>query len=283
MTLSPALYIIATPIGNLGDFSPRAQEILKELDLIACEDTRRTRALLTHFGITQKRLLSIHDEKESTLSDLLLNKIALEGQAIGLVCDSGTPCISDPGFGLVHKAQRQKVPVIPVPGPCAVTALLSASGLPPLPFLAIGFLPIKTSNLIETISQWQNLRPVTIIFYESPKRILGALEHIARIYPDAQIAVGRELTKLYEEILFGTPQEICEIFSQKESIKGELAVALHLHSAEENSLSLDFEQKKLISALKNVADEERISPRSLKKIAKIFGLPKESFYGESRK
>jgi 16S rRNA (cytidine1402-2'-O)-methyltransferase len=195
-----ALFIVATPIGNLSDISPRALDALRSADLIACEDTRQTLKLLNHFGI-QKPLISYHDFNEEKKAAALGEKIQA-GQTIALVSDAGTPGISDPGFRLVRYCREHELTVTPIPGPNAAIAALSASGLPSDEFFFAGFLPSKKTARREKLETLRSLRG-TLVFYEAPHRIEGTLTDLLEILGDREACVGRELTKLHEEFLFG--------------------------------------------------------------------------------
>jgi 16S rRNA (cytidine1402-2'-O)-methyltransferase len=200
-----ALVIVATPIGNLSDISPRAVEALRSADLIACEDTRQSLKLLNHFGI-QKPLVSYHDFNEEKKAAELGEKIR-GGCTIALVSDAGTPGISDPGYRLVRYCREQGLNVVSIPGPNAAVAALAASGLPSDEFLFVGFLPSKKSARREKL---ESLRSVsaTLIFYEAPHRIQGTLIDLLEILGDRETCIARELTKLHEEFLFGRLSEV---------------------------------------------------------------------------
>ncbi len=215
------LYIVATPIGNLEDITLRAINTLKEVDYIAAEDTRHVQILLKKYEI-DKPTISFHawsDERKLTqLLDLLK-----EGKEIALVSDAGTPGISDPGYVLVKAAIENGVTVVPIPGPSAFLAALSASGLPTHQFLYLGFLPMKKGRqtLLDTFHDEQR----TIVFYESPHRLLKTLSEFAEKFPQRQMVVARELTKIYEEFFRGTPGQALEHF-QKKTPKGEFVIML---------------------------------------------------------
>jgi len=200
-----ALVIVATPIGNLSDISPRALETLRNADLIACEDTRQTLKLLNYFGI-QKPLVSYHDFNEEKKAVELGQKIR-SGSTIALVSDAGTPGISDPGYRLVRYCREHGLTVLTIPGPNAAVAALAASGLPSDEFFFVGFLPSKKAARREKI---ENLRTIssTLIFYEAPHRIQRTLTDLVEILGDREVCVARELTKLHEEFLFGKLSEI---------------------------------------------------------------------------
>jgi 16S rRNA (cytidine1402-2'-O)-methyltransferase len=196
--MAGTLYVVATPIGNLEDITLRALRVLKEVDVIACEDTRRTRALLAHFDI-HTPTVSYFEHNKLTRGPQLLRQLA-EGRTIALVTDAGTPGISDPGFMLVRDARAAGITVVPVPGPAAVAAILSAAGVPADRFVFEGFLPIKPGRRVNRLTALRELE-TTIVLYESPHRILATLEAIATVFGEQEIVVGRELTKQFEEIV----------------------------------------------------------------------------------
>jgi 16S rRNA (cytidine1402-2'-O)-methyltransferase len=194
------LYVVATPIGNLEDITLRALRILREVDVIACEDTRRTRALLSRHEI-HTRTISYFEHNKLTRGPELLRRLA-DGASIALVTDAGTPGISDPGFLLVREARAAGIPVVPIPGPSAVVAALSAAGIPADRFIFDGFLPVKPGKRLNRLKALRDLE-TTIVLYESPHRIVAALEAIAQVFGETDIVVARELTKQFEEIVSG--------------------------------------------------------------------------------
>jgi 16S rRNA (cytidine1402-2'-O)-methyltransferase len=196
--------VVATPLGNLEDISARALRTLREVDVVACEDTRRTRGLLTHFDI-HTPTLSYYEHNKLTRGPQLLKQLA-EGRSVALVTDAGTPGISDPGFLLVREARAAGIPVVPVPGPSAVIAALSAAGVPADRFVFDGFLPFKPGRRLNRLHALRELE-TTVVLYESPHRIVATLEAIAEVWGDVPLVVGRELTKQFEEIVTATPSE----------------------------------------------------------------------------
>lgn len=224
----PTLYVVGTPIGNLEDISLRALRILGEVDLIVCEDTRVTKKLLFHYGI-EKPLLSYHSQ--STLGKIdRITRLLEEGKSVALVSDAGTPAISDPGALLVAKVKEalgENVKVESVPGPSALTAALSIAGVPASDFLFLGFLPHKKGR--ETLFKEMAASERTVVCYESPHRLMKTLESLARHAPEKRLAVVKELTKIYEEVTGGTPQEALEFFTlHKDKIRGEFVLILSL-------------------------------------------------------
>lgn len=199
------LFVVATPIGNLGDITARALEVLKQVDLIACEDTRQTIKLLNHFGI-QKPLTSYHDFNEEKKAEELVRKLEAATK-VALVCDAGTPAISDPGYRVVRICRERGIPVVAIPGPNAAVAALSASGLPSDEFMFVGFLPATRNARKQKLASLANVTR-TLVFYEAPHRIDEVLEDMQETLGDREVCVARELTKIHEEHLFGKLSEI---------------------------------------------------------------------------
>lgn len=216
------LYIVSTPIGNLEDISLRAIRTLKEVDLIAAEDTRHTGILLKHFGI-QKPLTSYFQGNELKKKEFILSKL-MEGQRVALVSEAGTPGISDPGFRLIRAAIEDQISIVPIPGPSAVIAALSVSGLPTDAFIFRGFLPHKSKKKKDLLNELKEVRE-TLVFYESPHRISETLKDILEILGDREMALTRELTKVYEEILRGKVTEVQNQI-QKRQLKGEMTIII---------------------------------------------------------
>jgi len=216
------LYVVATPIGNLEDITLRALRVLKEVGLVACEDTRRTRTLLTHFGI-HAPVTSYFEHNKLAKGPAIL-KTLREGKSVALVTDAGTPGISDPGFLLVREAREAGVPVVPVPGPSAVVAALSAAGIPADSFVFDGFLPVKPGRRVHRLEALRELE-MTIVCYESPHRIIAALEAIGQVFGQAEIVAARELTKQFEEIVRGTPETLRKRFAAG-TVRGEFTLVI---------------------------------------------------------
>jgi len=215
-----SLYIVATPIGNLEDITFRAVRILKEVDLIAAEDTRHSRKLLTHFGIS-KPLTSYFDHNKNIKGSYILDKLR-EGLSVALISDAGTPCISDPGYQLVRDAVAAGVTVVPVPGPSAVLAALSAAGLPTDRFVFEGFLPNRQGKRRERLLSLAGEERV-LIFYESPNRLQAALADLLEVMGNREVVMARELTKIYEEFVRGPAAELLERL-KKRQVKGEVVL-----------------------------------------------------------
>ncbi len=217
-----ALYIIATPIGNLEDITLRALRILREVDLIAAEDTRHSRKLLSHFGIS-KPLTSYFDHNKNIKGALILEKLR-EGMSVALISDAGTPSISDPGYQLIRDAWSSGVNVVPIPGPCAAVAALSASGLPVDSFVFEGFLPNRSGKRREKLLRLKDEARV-LIFYEAPVRILATLLDVLEILGDRDAVLAREVTKIHEEFLRGKVSEILDTMEAR-MIKGEIVLMI---------------------------------------------------------
>ncbi len=216
------LYIVSTPIGNREDITLRALRILKEVDLIAAEDTRHTLLLLKHFGI-QTPLTSYFEGNELRKKEFILSKLK-QGDQIALVSDAGTPGISDPGFRLIQTAIENQISIVPIPGPSAVIAALSVSGLPTDSFLFKGFLPHKSKKRRDLLRQLEEVK-ATLIFYESPHRLTESLRDILDVLGDREMVLTRELTKIYEEVLRGKVNEIINQIGERK-LKGEMTLVI---------------------------------------------------------
>jgi 16S rRNA (cytidine1402-2'-O)-methyltransferase len=225
------LYIVATPIGNLEDITLRALRVLKEADLIAAEDTRHTRKLLSHYGISTP-LTSYYDQIETSKAPALIAQLQA-GKTIALVSDAGTPGIADPGYRLVKGAAEAGIAVVPIPGPSTLTALLSVGGLPTDRFAFEGFLPAKGSQRRKALQHLKH-EEHTLVFFESPHRLCDLLADLEEVCGDRQVVIGRELTKMFEEMLRGTVSELRARLQGRE-VKGEVALLVAGRSAEEES------------------------------------------------
>ncbi len=217
------LYVVATPIGNLADLTDRARALLGSVDLVACEDTRTTGALLNRLGL-RRELVAYHEHNELEAAERLADQLAA-GRSIALVSDAGTPALSDPGFRLVRACRRRHLPVVPVPGPCALTAVLSAAGLPTNGFLFAGFLAPKASARVAFLTKYRDFE-YTVALYESCHRIdKFADEIVTTLGPDRVICIAREVTKLHETFLVGPAESVRERLL-KGSLKGEFVVVI---------------------------------------------------------
>src|SRR5579862_7188727 len=229
--VGPALYLVATPIGNLEDITFRAVRVLKEVDVIACEDTRQTQKLLNHYGIST-RTISYHEHNEMTRSAQLVKEMQ-EGASVALVSDAGMPGISDPGYRLITLAIRHNLPVVPVPGASAFLAALVASGLPTDSFRFSGFLPAKRGERRAALEAVKS-SPRTQVFYEAPHRVVESLEDVCEVLGSGRhVVVAREVTKLHEEFLRGRAGEVLENLKARETVKGE--ITLLIGKAEEDT------------------------------------------------
>ena len=215
------LYIVATPVGNLEDITFRALKILKQVDLIAAEDTRHSKRLLSHYDIGSP-LISCHEHNEIKKIPQLITHLK-NNLNIALICDAGTPSISDPGYKLVTAVAKEQISVIPIPGCSAAIAGLSVSGLPTDSFLFLGFLPKKQQKQRQALEAVKDQR-ATLIFYESPKRILTLIENILNIFGNRKACLAREITKIHEEYIRGTLPEILHKLDEKKTIKGECSL-----------------------------------------------------------
>lgn len=267
------LYLVATPIGNLEDITLRALRILKEVDLIAAEDTRHTLGLLNHFEIS-KPLISYYKQNEKTKSEILINKL-LEGQNIAVVSDAGTPGISDPGEEIVKAAIENGIEIIPIPGACAFVNALIASGLSSKEFAFIGFLSAIKKDKKEKLEEIK-YETRTLILYEAPHKLKGTLESIYEILGDRNIVLARELTKIHEEFI---RDKISNILSRIEEIKGEFVILIEGNSESKKDIEL--------SELNNISLEEHYEyyfkqgldkKEIIKKIAKDRNTNKNEIY-----
>ena len=256
--MSGTLYIVATPIGNLEDITLRALRILKEVDLIAAEDTRHTQILLHHFGI-RTPLTSYHEHNERTKARQLIGRLK-QGESVALVSDAGTPAISDPGFRLIAEAVEAEVSIVPLPGASALTAVLSAGGLPTDRFAFEGFLPAKQKERREKL-QALRAETRTLVFYEAPHRLKETLADMQAILGDREIVLGREVSKVHEEFLRGSVSELVHQLGDRK-ILGELTLVIK-GSAGESEVSED--------RLKAEIRKLRNGGLRVKEIAEIMG------------
>ena len=263
------LFVVATPIGNLEDITHRAVRILSEVDLIAAEDTRQTKKLLTYYNINTP-MTSYHKFNIKAKTGQIID-LMKEGKKIALVSDSGMPGISDPGYELIKAAHENNITVVPIPGPSALVAALSVSGLPTESFLFYGFLPSKATGRQRLLFSLKD-RPETLIFYESPKRLRSFLEDASRILGERQAMVAREMTKVYEEVYRGTLSEVLKEFGEEE-IKGEVTIVLEgstlpariARPAIEEALELYYREMGLSMkrAIDRVSEELEVSKRDV--------------------
>jgi 16S rRNA (cytidine1402-2'-O)-methyltransferase len=290
----PALYLVATPIGNLEDITLRALRVLKEVDVIACEDTRQTQKLLNHYAIAT-RTTSYHEHNEMTRAAELVKQMQ-EGASVALVTDAGMPGISDPGYRLIALAIRHHVPVVPVPGASAFLAALVASGLPTDSFRFGGFLPAKRGERRAALEAIRNSTR-TAVFYEAPHRILETLKDIVEVLGHARhVVLAREVTKLHEEFLRGRAGEVLETLKGRGAVKGEITLLIgkaeegEAHAAELRSAGQPgaavptCERVSVRERMKQIMAEEKIDEKAaLKRVAKERGVSKSEAYREMQR
>ena len=223
--MSTKLYIVATPIGNLKDITLRAIETLQLSSIIVCEDTRVTKKLLNHLGIQNKKIYTIHQHNEKSAAEKIIQEAVLKGESIAYVTDAGTPCISDPGMFLVCQARSLNIRIEPIPGPSAITAAFSVSGIDDGRFNFVGFLPTKLNVIQETLSLIDQQQKPTM-FYESPKRVLSFLENIVNfISPSTKVFIAREMTKLFETFYSDSAENLFRYFKNTpQELKGEFVI-----------------------------------------------------------
>jgi len=277
----PALYLVGTPIGNLEDITLRALRVLKEVDVIACEDTRQTQKLLNHYAIAT-RTTSYHEHNEMTKSAELVKEMQ-EGASVALVTDAGMPGISDPGYRLITLAIRHHVPVVPVPGASAFLAALVASGLGTDSFRFSGFLPAKRGERRTVLAGMKN-SPRTQVFYEAPHRIVESLEDVVEVLSESRhVVVAREVTKLHEEFLRGRASEVLVTLKSRESVKGE--ITLLIGKSEENSVGTAVVGRQTVrQRVEQIMAEEKVDEKAaLKRVAKERGVSKSEAYREMQR
>lgn len=264
------LYVVATPIGNLGDLTPRAIEVLGNVDVIAAEDTRVTRRLLAHAGL-RTRLLSYRDANETRLAPVLVGRL-VAGESVALVSDAGTPGVSDPGYRLVRAAAEAGVEVVAVPGASAVVAFLSICGLPTDRFSFEGFPPpgkrARASLLASLVGSGR-----TIVFYESPRRVAAFLREVSAALGDPEVAVGRELTKVHEEVLRGRASEVSERL-EASGARGEFVIAVY---APAQSASVAAGATDAVAAVRELL-AQGLGAREISARMKALGVPRRRVY-----
>ena len=266
------LYVVATPIGNLADLSPRAQEVLRSVAAICAEDTRHTGQLLSHFGIS-KPLVALHDHNEEAMAQRVVSRL-LAGESLAVVSDAGTPLVSDPGFRLVRAARAAGVKVSPIPGACAAIAALSVAGLPSDRFVFEGFLPAKSSARRERLQRLAG-ETGTLVFYESSHRIAESLADMGSAFGNERPAViARELTKLFETVLDGTLEQLlARVLADDNQRKGEFVVMVQ--GAGDDEEAKIAEGRRLYTKL-----NEHLPPSTAAKLAaELSGAPRKALYG----
>jgi 16S rRNA (cytidine1402-2'-O)-methyltransferase len=267
------LYVVATPIGHLEDITLRALRILKEVDLIAAEDTRHTRKLLAAHGI-ENPLISYHEHNEQQRTDELIRRLE-QGTCIALVSDAGTPTVSDPGYRLVEAAAARRIPIVPIPGVSAAMAALSAAGLPTDSFTFAGFPPRKKARRLSQLRQLAVV-PHTLIFYQSPRRLPAFLEELEEVLGDRPAVLAREITKIHEEFLRGPLSRILAQLEQRAEVKGECT--LLVAGAPPAELEPEDLDAAIAHALKRSADSLSVLARDL---ARQWNVPRKEIYARA--
>ena len=266
--MAGALYLVGTPIGNLEDMTYRAVRVLREADVIACEDTRRTRGLLSHFGIAGKTLLSCHEHNEEARATELVRRVGA-GESVALVSDAGMPGISDPGYRVVRAMVEAGLRVEPIPGASAMTAAVAASGLPTDAFRFCGFLPAKQGQRRKALEAAAT-ETATLVFYEAPHRIAAALADVEQTLGDREVVAAREITKLHEEFLRGPASKFRAEIEARGGVKGEIVLLIAGSRAAAPEVDIPLEQRvdeltaggaSRMEAIKQAARERGLSKR----------------------
>jgi 16S rRNA (cytidine1402-2'-O)-methyltransferase len=267
------LYLVATPIGNLADITHRALQVLRDVDLIACEDTRHTRKLLQHYGVETKTI-SYHEHNEQQRARELIERLQ-QGSNVAVVSDAGTPAISDPGFRLVRSAIENGVSVVPIPGPSALLTALIATGLPTDEFFFGGFLPARSNARRARLEEVRSV-PGTLIFYEAPHRLAASLTDAYEVLGERDAVVARELTKLHEEIRRGRLSELAQHYSTVEQPRGEIVLLIDRTVLEQHA---GQPQNASVAALVKQFEADGLDHRAaLKKAARELGLSRAEAY-----
>lgn len=269
------LYLVATPIGNLEDITYRAVRVLAQVDIIACEDTRRTRVLLDHYGIKAKTI-SYHEHNEQERAAELALQIE-GGASVAIVSDAGTPGINDPGFRLVRECAVRGVPVVPVPGATAFVAALIASGLPTNDFFFGGFLPARSTARRARLAEVRAL-PTTLIFYEAPHRLAFALTDAREILGERDAAVVRELTKLHEEIARGSLSDLATRFADENAARGEIVLVINRAASDGTAIIAADNAMSLVARVAAFESEGLDGRAALKRVARESGLSRSEAY-----
>jgi 16S rRNA (cytidine1402-2'-O)-methyltransferase len=276
-TLASGLYLVATPIGNLEDITLRALRVLKQADLVACEDTRQTQKLLNHYSIST-RTTSYHEHNEITRAAELVVELE-QGARVALVTDAGMPGISDPGFRLISLAIRHHVPVVPIPGASAFLSALVASGLPTDSFRFGGFLPAKAGQRRQILESIQESAR-TQVFYEAPHRVKETLQDVVEILGGQRhVVVAREVTKIHEEFLRGRAEQVLETLRARGDVKGEITLLIgKMEAAEQKALPSRVSIRQRVEQI--IAEDKLDEKAALKKVAKEMGISKSEAYRE---
>ena len=269
------LFIVATPIGNLEDITQRALRLLREVDLIACEDTRHTRKLLNHFGIGTATI-SYHEHNEQHRAEELCELLE-SGKNVALVSDAGTPLMSDPGFRIVNEAINRGIPLVPIPGASAAITALSTSGIPTDQFLFAGFLPARTGARRAKLDELREI-PATLVFYEAPHRIGATLTDAMDVLGNRDAVIARELTKLHEEFARGSLSELVDRFSRSEAARGEMVLIISGHGGSVASSETTSREAQLRKRIDELQHEGLDQKTALKQAAKELGLKRDEAY-----
>ncbi len=267
------LYIIATPIGNLSDMSPRATESLRQADVIACEDTRMAKKLLSLLGIgINKQFITLHDHNEDEHAQKLIDLINNDGLSVALISDAGSPLISDPGYKLIRRCREQNVYVTTIPGCCALICALQLSGLPTNRFMFVGFLPNKDKARLDLFNKFKDVE-ATLVFYETASRILKTLIAAHDVFGNREMSVAREITKLYEECQTGNAEELIKHFTENEP-RGEMVFMVapgetkELAEAEiKEKLRKEMQDNSLKTAVKNLVERYKLNKNEIYEMA----------------
>jgi 16S rRNA (cytidine1402-2'-O)-methyltransferase len=271
--MAGTLYLVATPIGNLADITHRALEVLRDVDLIACEDTRHTHKLLRHYGIDTKTI-SYHEHNEQQRTEELIGLLK-QGSDVAVVSDAGTPSISDPGFRLVRTAIENDVRIVPLPGPSALVAALVATGLPTDEFFFAGFLPARTGARRARLNELRAV-PGTLIFYEAPHRLASSLRDAYEVLGEREAVVARELTKLHEEIRRGRLSELAEHYSTNEP-RGEIVLLID-RTVLDQATAEDFKNVSIATLVEQFEAAGLDHRAALKKAARELQLSRAEAY-----
>ena len=268
--MSGTVYLVGTPLGNLEDITLRALRVLKEVDVIACEDTRHTGRMFRHFDV-RKPLVSYHEHNEAERAAELVER-ACGGEAIAVVSDAGMPGISDPGYRIVEKAIAAGVNVVPVPGPVAIETALAAAGLPTDAFRFGGFLPTRRAQRRKTLAALAE-ETATLVFYEAPHRILAALADVSEVLGERPIVVAREMTKMHEEFVRGTPAEVSVQLKKRGDPRGEITLLIGKGGLP------DMPAQGIAERVRELVESEGLSRMdAIKRVAKQRGVPKREVY-----
>lgn len=271
-----SLYLVATPIGNLEDITFRALRILKEVDLIACEDTRHTAKLLTHYGITTPRKSCHEFNEESRVPELI--QMLCEGKNIALVSDAGTPLVSDPGYKIVSACKKEGISVIPIPGACAAVSALAASGLPSDSFFFAGFLPARAAPRRRRLDEVAGI-PAALIFYEAPHRLIDSLKDMTAVLGSRRAVMAREITKIHEEFLFGTLDEILRTLTARPEIRGEITLVIESGEGKCEDVNAHFFPESIREHLEEEMEKSGLSRNeALKTVACARGVSRRDAY-----